>query len=208
MENTVRKLQGSEPGRLRISEAKQESREALLAEIIRLRAYVKELELAADSDSLTPVYNRRAFLRELVRAQSVYQRHNIPTSLILFDLDGFRSINERFGHVMGDELLIEVGHKLQTNVRDCDLVARLNSDDFTVLLFNCEIDDAKDKADRLSRILETVGVDMPSNSLHLTASWGATPVVSGITPERILMTVNENLSRKKRLKKNQSGDPY
>jgi len=201
MENTVRKLVSSEPGRLRIDQVKGESREALMAEIIRLRAYVKELELAADADALAPVYNRRAFLRELMKAQSIHQRHHIPTSLVLFDLDGFKDINVRYGPVMGDELLVQVGQTLQTQVRDCDLVARLGSDDFGVLLFNCELESARDKAIKVSKALGDVGIDMPSNSLFVSASWGISRVASGMTPERIMSTANEKLVKNKRAKR-------
>lgn len=200
MQNTVRITENFEPGRLRINDAKSESREALLAEILRLRTYVKQLELAAESDSLAPVFNRRAFLRELVKAQSVFQRHQIPTTLLLFDLDGFKSINVRYGQVMGDELIYKVGQDLQTNVRDCDLVARLGSDDFAVLLFKCEIEQARLVAEKLKNSLGSIGIDMPSNSLHLSASWGMAPVVSGMTPERILSIAGEQLARRKRQK--------
>lgn len=200
MENTVRITENFEPGRLRIDDAKIESREALLAEILRLRAYVKELELAAESDSLAPVFNRRAFLRELVKAQSVFQRHAIPTTLILLDLDGFKNINVRYGQVMGDELIFKVGQELQTNVRDCDLVARLGSDDFAVLLFKCEAEHARSVAEKLTRSLGSISIDMPSNSLHLSASWGMAPVINGMTPERILSIAGEQLARRKRQK--------
>ncbi len=201
MENAVRKIDVSEPTRFRADIGKDESREALMAEIIRLRAYVKELELAADADALAPVYNRRAFLRELVKAQSVFQRYEIPTSLVLFDLDGFKSINDRYGPVMGDELLIQVGQVLQTNIRDCDLVARLGSDDFAVLLFKCEMEQAREKAKELVKALETVGIDMPSNSLFVEASFGLARVASGMTPERIMSNAGEKLAQNKRSKK-------
>jgi len=201
MENSVRKQLGSEPGRFRISNLQDESREALQAEIIRLRAYVKELERAADSDVLAPVYNRRAFLRELVRAQSVYQRHKIPTALILLDLDDFKNINTRYGHVLGDDIIVQVGQVLQNNIRDCDVVARLGSDDFAVLLFKCDAEETSRKAEQFTEAIASIGIDMPSNSLFISATWGATPVISGMTPERILATAAENLSRSKQLKK-------
>ncbi len=200
MENAVRNLDNSEPGRFRSININGESREALMAEIIRLRAYVKELELAADADALAPVYNRRAFLRELVKAQSVHQRYGIPTSLILFDLDGFKRINDRYGPVMGDELLVQVGQVLQTNIRDCDLVARLGSDDFAVLLFKCEVEQAREKAAELVTALEKVGIDMPSSSLFVEVSFGLTRVASGMTPERIMSNAGEKLAQNKRIK--------
>lgn len=200
MENSVRHASISEPGRFRLENALEESREALLAEIVRLRAYVKQLEQAADADILAPVYNRRAFLRELVKAQSINQRHNIPMSLILLNLDGFKNINERYGHVMGDELIIRVGDSLQRSIRDCDMVARLGSDDFAILLFKCELAEAHGKAHQMTESLAGIGIDMPSNSLYITASYGVTKVGSGMTPERIMSNAHDQMIRNKRLK--------
>ena len=200
MNNTVKVSETFEPGRLRIENVKLESPEALQAEILRLRAYVKELERAAESDALAPVYNRRAFLRELVKAQSIYQRYEVPTALVVMDLDNFKNINVRYGHVMGDDLIFRVGQTLQNNVRDCDLVARLGSDDFAVLLFKCEDDHAQQIAGKLAQSLETIGIEMPSNSFHLSASWGTAQVRNGMTPERIISTANDQLMRRKRKK--------
>lgn len=201
MEHSVRHDVISAPGRFRVENATEESREALLAEIIRLRAYVKQLEQAADADALAPVYNRRAFLRELVKAQSIYQRHKIPTAMILFNLDGFKAINQRYGHVMGDELIVRVGQELQSKIRDCDMVARLGSDDFAVLLFKCDMDDARNKAIHLTESLRNVGIDMPSNSLFVSATYGLAKVVSGMTPERIMSKAHEQVAKNKRLKR-------
>lgn len=200
MKHSVRLASISEPGRFRIENASKESREALLAEIIRLRAYVKQMEQAADADVLAPVYNRRAFLRELVKAQSIYQRHKIPTSMILMNLDGFKTINQRYGHVIGDELIVRVGDSLQRSIRDCDMVARLGSDDFAVLLFKCKLPEAQIKARRLTDVLGAIGIDMPSNSLYISASYGLTKVENGMTPERIMNNAHEQMSRNKRLK--------
>jgi len=190
-----------EPSRLRVADAEQESREALMAEIFRLRTYVKELEQAADVDSLAPVYNRRAFIRELVRAQSVHQRYNIPTSVIFFDLDGFKAINDRYGHVKGDEILIAVGRTFQANIRDCDLVARLGGDEFAVLLFKTEDAVAKQKAVDLVAKIEALHINVPGSFVNVSASWGCAPVVSGMTPERVLANADERMYRNKRFKK-------
>ncbi len=200
MEQTVRHASISAPGRFRVENAPEESREALLAEIIRLRAYVKQLEQAADADVLAPVYNRRAFLRELVKAQSIYQRYAIPMSLILLNLDGFRKINERYGHVMGDDLIVRVGDSLQRSIRDCDMAARLGSDDFAVLLFKCDLADAREKARKLADNLSGITIDMPSNSFSVSTSYGLTRVVSGMTPERIMSRAHEQMTKHKRLK--------
>jgi len=200
MENLGLKGEPGAGSRLRIQDAKRESKEALLAEILRLRRYVKELEQAADKDALASVYNRRAFLRELVRAQSVYQRYQIPTSLIYLDLDGFKSVNDRFGHIIGDELLIKAGNVFQANVRDCDLVARLGGDEFGLLLFKTELDQALDKAASLAKSIAKIEIKMPTSTIQITVSWGCSAVVSGKTPERIISEADQQMYHNKRLK--------
>ena len=70
-------------------------------EIGLLRLRILELEHAADTDPLVPVYNRRAFLREISRAQNVMERYDMLSTIIFFDLNGFKSINDRFGHGIG-----------------------------------------------------------------------------------------------------------
>lgn len=200
MNATALKIESLDTPRLRFENGKNESKEALLSEIIRLRRYVKELEQAADSDTLAPVYNRRAFLRELVRAQSVYQRYNISTTLIFLDLDGFKAVNDRYGHIVGDELLYNVGNILQQNVRDCDLVARLGGDEFGVLLFKSEIDLAREKAAQLANQLSEIEIDIPTSSTHISVSWGCAPVIGGMTPERIISIADKRMYKSKRLK--------
>ena len=77
----------------------------LKSEIARLKALLAEAEAAADEDALTSVKNRRAFIRELRRIAAFSQRYGSPASLIYFDLDDFKQINDRFGHAAGDAAL-------------------------------------------------------------------------------------------------------
>lgn len=188
-------------GRLRIEDAKKESKEALLTEILRLRRYVKELERAADTDVLIPVYNRRAFLRELSKAQSLFERYEIPTTLLYFDLNGFKAVNDRFGHAIGDDLLIDVGHTLQSNIRDCDLVARLGGDEFGVLLFKTDEISARLKSERLCSEINQIQINMPNSAVHVSVACGVTSVVSGMTPERILSRADKDMYAQKRARK-------
>ncbi|RKQ69622.1 diguanylate cyclase (GGDEF)-like protein [Litorimonas taeanensis] len=149
----------------------QENRN-LSNEIARLRFKVLELEQAADSDPLLPVYNRRAFMREMSRAQTMTTRYNIISSVIFFDLNGFKAINDNHGHAVGDYLLKQVSAVLTEGVRDCDMVARLGGDEFGVLLFKSDIDIAAAKAAALScRIAEQV-VETERDNVSVTAAWG------------------------------------
>ena len=72
----------------------------LRTEIAELRLQLLDLERAADTDPLIPVYNRRAFMREVTKAQSVMDRYDIASSMIFFDLNGFKKINDQYGHCL------------------------------------------------------------------------------------------------------------
>lgn len=155
-------------------------------EIARLRLRVLELEHAADTDPLVPVYNRRAFMREISRAQTVMARYDLPSTVLFFDLNAFKAINDRYGHAIGDTLLKQIGSVLIEGVRDCDMVARLGGDEFAVLLFKTDLRLAKAKAATLSCRIAEQYVDMPTGKVHVTAAWGVAPCEPGDTSEQVL----------------------
>ena len=74
----------------------------LRAEVALLSARLAEAEGLADRDALTPLLNRRAFMRELSRAQAFAERYDAPASLVYFDIDGLKAVNDRLGHAAGD----------------------------------------------------------------------------------------------------------
>ncbi len=160
--------------------------ESLSSEVARLRLRVLELERAADTDPLVPVYNRRAFMREVTRAQTVMARYDMLSSIVFFDLNGFKSINDRFGHGIGDELLMKTGKVLLAGVRDCDMVARLGGDEFGILLFKTDSLVAQAKASTLACRISEEYVEMPTGNVNVTAAWGAAPCEADDTPEQIL----------------------
>ncbi len=104
----------------------------LISEIDELR--LSEAEDLADLDALTPLLNRRAFLRELKRVLTFAQRYGGPASLIYFDLDGFKAVNDRFGHAAGDEALKGVAQRLAGQMREGDIIGRIGGDEFGVIL--------------------------------------------------------------------------
>ena len=160
--------------------------QSLISEITRLRLRVLELERAADTDPLIPVYNRRAFMRELTRAQTVMARYDMLSSIIFFDLNEFKTVNDRFGHAIGDEFLRKTGEALVQGVRDCDMVARLGGDEFGVLLFKTDPVTAQAKAATLACRISEQKIEMPTGSINITAAWGVAPCEPGGEAEQIL----------------------
>ena len=123
--------------------------EALRRELRALRIQVSELERLADSDTLTPLRNRRAFLREVERSLARLRRHGVPAVVMLADLDGLKTINDTAGHQAGDAALILVSHVLASQLRATDVAARIGGDEFGIILEALHVDAAPAKAHAL-----------------------------------------------------------
>lgn len=158
----------------------------LTLEMNQLRLQLLELEQTADTDPLVPVYNRRAFIREVEKARTVMARYDLLSSVIFFDLNGFKAINDRYGHSIGDQLLRLVGDELLGNVRSCDLVARLGGDEFGVLLFKSSVNEASAKAASLACRIAEIAVEMPTAKVKISTAWGVAPCEAEDTAEQIL----------------------
>jgi diguanylate cyclase (GGDEF)-like protein len=156
----------SEPMRLAAEVARLE------AELAAMRTRVAELEAHADSDPLTGVMNRRGFERELKRAAAYVQRYGGNAGLVYLDLDGFKPVNDRFGHAAGDAVLAAVAAALVESVRASDMVARIGGDEFAVLLWNLSARDAQSKALALERAIAGTVVSWDGSRLAVGASSG------------------------------------
>ncbi len=153
--------------------------DALRRETDALRTRIRELEGLADADVLLPVLNRRAFLREVSKALALAERHDAPSALIFFDLNGFKAINDTYGHAAGDAALHAVAETLTRNVRETDAVGRLGGDEFAVVLTLTPASAAERKAEELARAIETASFEAGGQTLSVKAAWGVQPLERG-----------------------------
>ncbi len=132
----------------------------ILAPAIDRVAKLLEYEALALQDDLTGLYNRRAFLKSLGEHFATAKRYGRPLSLVMLDLDNFKSINDRYGHLAGDSVLRRVGQVLKNGVREADVVARIGGDEFAIL---CPETTADGAGEMLSRLMENLSsVRLPS----------------------------------------------
>ncbi|ATQ41379.1 GGDEF domain-containing protein [Caulobacter mirabilis] len=170
----------------------------LRGEVGRLKGRLAEVEALADRDVLTPLLNRRAFVRELHRVAAFAARYGSPASVVYFDLDGFKSVNDRFGHAAGDMALRAVADRLLANTRETDIVGRLGGDEFAVILVQTDLETANAKAERLKQVIQSTPVDLGDWSAPLRVSYGVRPVEGGADPETVLAEADARMFVRKR----------
>ena len=157
---------GSELARL------QAEREAIQRELDEARARIVELERLADEDSLAPVANRRAFVRELSRMIAFTRRYGPPSSVIYFDVNGMKQINDTHGHPAGDAALRHVAEVLSKNVRESDIVGRLGGDEFGVILAQTNQEQANGKASTLAQAIGATPLRWGKYQIKISAAYG------------------------------------
>jgi diguanylate cyclase (GGDEF)-like protein len=131
-----------------------------------------DAEAMADRDALTPVLNRRAFLRELDRSAAMVERYGREAAVVYFDLDGFKLINDGFGHAVGDAVLLNVAGLLCDHVRVSDVVGRLGGDEFGVILVETPPSEAHAKARALARLIAGTPTMFDGRAHRVTAAYG------------------------------------
>lgn len=138
----------------------------------RLQLLTKELEKLADTDGLTGAYNHRFFRDILRRELNRSKRLNKNLSLIMSDLDYFKSINDFFGHQTGDVVLKKIAETFEDNVRDMDIVARYGGEEFVVVLPESDARKAMEVGERLRKKVDDLEIHVGQEKISLTASFG------------------------------------
>ncbi|HEV2999834.1 MAG TPA: GGDEF domain-containing protein [Solirubrobacteraceae bacterium] len=135
---------------------------AALLVALRVEARQAGLRLISQQDPLTGLGNRRLLTDRLAYEIARHRRHSRRFTVFALDLDGFKQVNDRFGHAAGDEILREIARSLEKAVRDQDTVVRLGGDEFCVLAPEMGWEDAEQLAERLELGVETAvgGLDL------------------------------------------------
>jgi diguanylate cyclase (GGDEF)-like protein len=178
---------------------------SLMAEVARLReelarnrGRIDHLEKLADQDSLLPIYNRRAFVRELTRVISMTERYGQPSSIVFLDVNGMKKINDKHGHGAGDAALLRVADRLRMNVRESDIVGRLGGDEFGVILFNADAETAHAKAASLTAGIAADPIVYDNETLELGVTFGTYTFSGKEDPVEAIAAADEAMYARKR----------
>lgn len=158
----------------------------LRVSLMKAREQIADLEELADRDTLTPVLNRRAFVRELQRWTAHAARYKQPLSLIFFDVDDMKGINDRMSHAAGDAALLALSDCLIRLSRSSDLVGRLGGDEFGMLAPHTDFVHAQETAARLAHSITSEQRFFEGRAIPLSVSYGVHRIEPGEEPEAAL----------------------
>ncbi len=197
---------GAETKRLlkRLGLSRGDVSSAGLRALERLAAELAAAEELADRDTLTPTFNRRAFLRELHRTMSEVERYKSPAAVLYIDLDGFKALNDSHGHAAGDAVLRQLGRMLVESVRESDIVGRLGGDEFGLILNRVPAEEAYMKATSLSDKINTTAILHASIAHRIRVSIGVHAIAMVEDPETAIARADEAMYADKHARRAQS----
>ncbi|MGI8549877.1 MAG: diguanylate cyclase [Dehalococcoidia bacterium] len=179
---------------------------------IELRARQQELTRAneqlawlASCDELTGLSNRRAFQERLDQELSRAQRHQRVFSLVMLDVDHFKTVNDTYGHPAGDAVLRSLATVLSAGLRRSDLAARYGGEEFVLLLPETAGAQGQELAERLRRAVEAMRVDQEGKQIQITCSFGVGAYLEcGDSSAAVLRSADEALYRAKEAGRNRA----
>ncbi len=135
----------------------------------QLQQQIAETKALAMTDTLTETSNRLYFEQKLSQEIERAKRFNESLSLIEVDIDHFKTINDQYGHAVGDQVLIKITQTIREQIREVDTISRWGGDEIMILLPHTNLEEAKHVAEKTRKIIESLTFD---NNLHVTSSFG------------------------------------
>jgi len=170
----------------------------------RILELQQSLRFAATHDFLTKLFNREEILASLRREIARSEREQKSVTVILADLDHFKTVNDSLGHAAGDMVLKDVAERLRTDLRAYDLVGRYGGEEFLLILPNCDLAVGRRRADEIRGIVSKSAVITTFAKIAVTVSMGvtATDLTSPCTAESLLQQADCALYRAKQKGRN------
>ena len=179
--------------------------EGLIIDISDRKAAEEKLSSIAATDELTGLWNRRRFMQALQQEIMLAKRYGQIFSLLMLDIDHFKSINDSFGHDVGDATLQHFSMVIKRHIREVDIPARYGGEEFMLILPKTDLDGAYLIAERLRKYLETNPIPAGTEPFHISVSIGVTACGPEITePDQVLKIVDNALYEAKNAGRNRT----
>lgn len=169
----------------------------LESETAELRTRLRVEHSMAMRDCLTSLPNRLAYNERLEQEVSRWRRFQHPFCLLVWDIDHFKSINDRFGHSAGDKALITIGEELASSIRETDFVARLGGEEFVMILSGADSEAALKVAEAIRGKVENCGFNSQGKPVQITISCGISEYQPKDTIEELFERADRSLYRAK-----------
>jgi two-component system cell cycle response regulator len=153
---------------------------------LRITALMHELQQLATTDPLTKLLNRRAFLEMMIVELERCRRYEMPLSILLLDVDHFKSVNDGYGHAAGDKVLAAMGGLLIKQLRVPDSPARWGGEEFVLALKNTNGAGALVAAERILNAIRALEIQLPEKNLRITASLGIATARPGESVDAVI----------------------
>lgn len=165
----------------------------LLATSLTINRYQGQLEEMAMTDKLTGLANRQAFDLLIQQALSESRRNKTPLLAVLIDIDHFKEINDRLGHLAGDSVIQQVATVIKAALRESDIVCRWGGEEFLVMLKGPTADHGRPLAEKLRRAVETGAFHHGETVVPVTISLGIAAYINGETPDQLIARADKAL---------------
>jgi diguanylate cyclase len=169
----------------------------LEADSERLRAVIDQQRIEALRDSLTGLPNRQCYEEQAAREIARIKRYNDSLSLVVADIDHFKSINDKYGHVAGDRVLKLVAQAMVNRLRTSDIIARYGGEEFVILMPSTEIEDALNVTEQLREAIEKTKFHYQNGRVKITVSFGVTQVTPHDELEKAFLRADKALYQAK-----------
>jgi diguanylate cyclase (GGDEF)-like protein len=138
----------------------------------QLESMLHSVETLAITDALTGLFNRRRFTDVLLREHALVKRYGNSLCCLMVDIDHFKAINDRIGHLAGDRVLQEVAQRLAESLREVDLAARYGGEEFVILLPHTTLENGCIVANRIADLVRGIDLELEGTRVKVTASFG------------------------------------
>jgi diguanylate cyclase (GGDEF)-like protein len=167
-------------------------------ELSRTKESLAEIEQLVDVDCLAPIPNRRAFMRRLSWSITMQERYNHPSTILYFDINDFKQINDQYGHSAGDLAIRHISQILSGTMRESDFLARIGGDEFAVIMYYAEEEGATKRGIKILEKLQKTPFIFNGQPMHISASFGHYSLKSGDDAESALSSADMSMYVDKR----------